>query len=256
MKALEAELGRPLFDRSVRPPRLTPLGRRVAEAARGVVEADAALRALVRAGDGALAGDYRIGFVLTASVRLLPGFLARAAGAAPAARFRVETGLSERLARRVLSGALDAAVITLTDRAPRGLGVSVLAREEIVFALPPDAEGAGIGDAMARLPFLHFMPETGIGRLIARHLAARDLAPARQIELDGIEATVECVRAGVGFTALPRPDLERYGGGALTLLPARPPIMRALALVARAGAPADAERDRLAALMTGAAGEA
>jgi len=248
MKGLEAALGCALFDRAFRPPRLTPVGRQVAAAAARVLEAEAALLEAAQGG-GLLNGEYRIGFVLTASVRVLPGFLARASEAAPKARFRVETGLSEDLIARVGAGALDAAVVTLVDPLPRAYGVVRLAHEEIVFAVPQGRADAPLATCMAELAFLHFMPETGIGRVIARHLSEAGLVPAHVVELDGIEATVECVRAGVGFTALPQPDLLRYGGGALALRRADPPLGRDLALVTRSDGATGLRRAELAALM-------
>lgn len=249
MKALEEELGQALFDRRVRPPRLTPIGRRIAEEARGLLAAEDRLRRVADTGS-ALAGDFEIGFVLTASVRVLPGFLARAGSAAPEARFRVGTGLSEDLTARVLSGQLDAAVVTRVGPGDPDLGVTRIATEEIAFAYPP-GHAADLAEAMAALPFLQFMPETGIGRLIAERLADDGLRPRRQIVLDGIEATVACVRQGIGFSALPVPDLERYGAGEIAIRPLVPPLTRELALVTRAGGAADARRADLALLMTG-----
>ncbi len=251
MKALEAELGRALFDRTTRPPRLTPIGRRVAEAAREVVRSEDRLRAL-SAADG-LAGDWRIGFILTASVRILPGFLLRAREAAPAARFAVETGLSEALARAVGHGRLDAAVITRAGPAADALTLTHLATEELVYAMPADAADWPLEDCAARLPFFQFAPETGIGRLVARHLRDTGLEPADTIPMDGIESILECVGRGLGFTALPKPDVARYGAARVASCPMRAPALtRDVVLATLPGGPAEAERTRLAALATGA----
>lgn len=251
MKALEAELGADLFDRSTRPPRLTPIGRQAAASAREMLAAERRLRDLC-AGEG-LAGDWQIGFILTASVRVLPGFLARAAAEAPNARFHVETGLSEALVQAVARGRLDAAVVTRAEPMPAGLRLLPLAREELVYALPPGAEGLSTEAAFADLPFLQFTPETGIGRLVAAHLASEGLVPARAILLDGIEAILECVGAGTGFTALPAPDVARYGRAGVSTRPmANPPLTREVVLAVAAGGPADREAARLAALASGA----
>ncbi|GMG81962.1 LysR family transcriptional regulator [Paralimibaculum aggregatum] len=250
MKALEAELGASLFDRTTRPPRLTPLGRAAAEEARALLAAERRLRDLC-AGPG-LAGEWRIGFIQTASVRILPGFLARAAAQAPRARFAVETGLSESFAQAVARGRLDAAVITRADPVPPGLRLVTLASEELVYALPPGAQRLAPAEAFARLRFLQFAPETGIGRLVAAHLAAAGLQPARRVVLDGIEAIMESVAGGLGFTALPAPDVARYAGPGVTMRPMRDPALtREVVLAVLAGSPAEREADRLAALMRG-----
>ena len=77
IKTLEEELGVLLFDRAHRPPRLTPQGHAVCARAEDVLERETALVAECQTG-GALAGRFRIGFVATASIRLLPDFLAHA----------------------------------------------------------------------------------------------------------------------------------------------------------------------------------
>ncbi|MGF1445046.1 MAG: LysR family transcriptional regulator [Pikeienuella sp.] len=250
MKALEAELGARLFDRTTRPPRLTPIGRRIAEAAREVVAAEQRLFSL--AAERGLAGDWRIGFILTASVRILPNFLLRARETAPDARFAVETGLSEPLAEAVGRGRLDAAIVTRAGPAAESLRLTHLATEELVYALPPGSDGLSLRACCARLPFLQFTPDTGIGRLVARHLAREGLAPARQIVLDGIEAILESVARGIGFTALPRPDVARYAKPGTGLRPmADPPLTRDVVLATLPGSPADTMADRLADLARG-----
>jgi len=229
MKVLEDELGVQLFDRAFRPPKLTPVGRKVARGALDVLKASEHLHDTCRASD-ALIGDFRIGFVLTSSIRLLPGFLARARLEAPNATFQVETGLSDDLASRVVGGILDAAIVT-GGNLPRSIGTHVLTREEMVYCLPVRAAQWSIAECMLEIPFIHFMPHTGIGRLIAQHLEEEGLAARNVIVLDSVEAVAECVRAGVGFSILPEPDIRRNMGGGVLLRSLRDePVMRELAL--------------------------
>ncbi|MEM9145370.1 MAG: LysR family transcriptional regulator [Pseudomonadota bacterium] len=253
MKALEADLGAALFDRSTRPPRLTPLGRRAAAEAETVLAGERAIRDLCRP-EGGLTGAYRIGFILTSSVRMLPGFLARARARFPAAHFVLETGLSEALARAVAAGDIDAAVITGTgeDEAAGVLHLTPLSEEELVYALPPHAEGWAIERCFAELAFLQFAPGTGIGRLVAGHVTAAGLAAKERVVFDGIEAILECVAIGVGFTALPRPDVERYARSGITVRPMRtPPLVRKVVLATQIGSRTDRERALLASLAAG-----
>lgn len=253
MKGLEAELGADLFDRATRPPRLTPLGRSVAEEARGVLAGERALRDLCRVGEG-LSGTYRIGFILTAGVRILPGFLAQAREDAPGAHFVLETGLSEALAQQVARGALDAAVIT-GGKAEEALRLTPIAVEELVYTLPPAAAGWPIERCFGELAFLQFSPSTGIGRLVADHLRTQGLTPADRIVFDGIEAILDCVAIGVGFTALPRPDVERYARPGITVRPlSDPPLTREVVLATLRGSPTDRVRDSLATLARVGAG--
>ena len=251
VKSLETELDVALFDRSFRPPKLTPIGRAVAEQARAIVAAQEDLVRLCSGGQG-LSGRFRIGFVLTSSVRLLPGFLSRARQSYPNATFEVATGLSDLLLQRAVRGDLDAAIITGGEDLPAGVRETVLHREEMVYCLPAFARAWSVERCMSELAFIHFMPQAGIGRLIARHLASEGLSPRETIVLDSVEAVAECVAAGVGFGVLPRPDVERYTHGRMVLRSlGAEPVMRSLVLVTRAGSPSDAASETLAGLLRG-----
>lgn len=251
MKALEEELDAALFDRTFRPPRLTPLGRQVADQARRVVAEQDALIRLCQT-DGVLKGHFRIGFVPTSSVRLLPDFLARARAQFRSATFEVETALTSQLLARVAGGLLDIAVITGAERLPDGVRETVLAQEELVYCLPQHAANWDISHCMASLPFVQFLPQAaGIGQLIAQHLRSHALQPRETIVLDTVEAVAECVRCGVGFGILPRPDVSRYVGDAVALRSlSDEKVFRKLVLVTRAGTAADAGAEMLAATLT------
>ncbi|MEP1444444.1 MAG: LysR family transcriptional regulator [Hyphomicrobiales bacterium] len=230
MKGLEEELGIQLFDRTYRPPKLTPMGRGVVERARTVSRESAALIAACYEGNG-VTGRFRIGFVGTSSVRLLPSFLMNARTHAPQASFVVETGLSDELVERVSHGDLDAAVVTSASL-PRLIKSHVLATEELLFCLPEQMADWSIERCMEELPFVHFMPKTGIGQLIADHLSEQRHAPKEVIVLDSVEAVAECVLAGVGFGILPKPDVERHANEGIILRQLAPkPLTRQLVFV-------------------------
>lgn len=266
MKSLEDALGVAVFDRAHRPPKLTPLGRRIVTQAREVVAAERRLAEICSA-PGPLNGHFRIGFVLTSSVRLLPHFLARAPERFPNATFEVATGLSDALTERVMAGDLDGAVVTRGDAAPASLTVTVLTTEALVYCVPAHARETPIAECMATLPFIHFMPKAGIGRLIARHLEEARITPRQTIVLDAVEGVAECVRTGVGFAILPEPDVVRYAGTDIHFRPITDAFPdpregsharsegprtthRQLVLLTREESPLDAAADILAAALT------
>lgn len=210
MKALEVELGVALFDRTVRPPRLTPVGHSVVDEAIALLQREDSLLEMCQPSDE-LVGRFKIGFVTTAAVRLLPKFLKIAQERAPLASFELETGLSAVLQDRVLNGQIDAAVVTNVDGLPVQLSTRLLRREPFVFAAHEALLTNGLKGLLADHTFLHFMPETGIGKLIASAMVDQARPPtAKTIVLDNLEAIMECVAAGVGFTLLPVPDVDRY----------------------------------------------
>lgn len=210
MKALEDGLGVALFDRAYRPPKLTPLGRTIAEHAERVTLAQSRLlNACSEAGE--LAGTFKLGFIASASVRLLPQLLSNASNGAPKVKFELETGLSQALEARVLSGVLDAAVVTASEKPPSGLRYDVLRSERLCFAVPGQHTSLTLDELIERVPFLQFNPSSGIGKLIESNM--REVSGGRikePIVLDGVEAIMECVNQGLGFTLLSEPDIERY----------------------------------------------
>ncbi len=232
MTALETELGSKLFDRAFRPPRLTPIGRAVCDHAEQLVTAE---RGLLDAcsGEADLTGHYRVGFVPTASIRLLPGFLIRAQKIAGDAQFEIETGLSEVLETGVLSGRLDAAVLTPSPVQQPELEHRTLRQEPLAYAAAETVSGCTAAELFERLPFFHFLPESGIGKLIALKLDEQGLRSDKPIFLDSVEAIMECVNKGIGFTLLPEPDIRRYGLDSTYVLES--PGHRDLALVTRKG---------------------
>ena len=210
MKALESELGVDLFDRSARAPRLTPIGRTIVEAATPLLKREDQLLDLCKPTDS-LVGHFRIGFVTTAAVRLLPDFLKNAKRDAAQATFAFETGLSKALQDKVASGQLDAAIVTNADGVPDVLTELLLREEPFVFAAHETLLQDGLAGLLSKQPFFHFMPNTGIGKLIANEMLKHERPRgAETIVLDNLEAIMECVSAGLGFTLLPVPDVERY----------------------------------------------
>ena len=236
IKALEDDLQLSLFDRAHRPPAMTPVARQVAKHARTILSEVNALRAIGSV-PGVLRGEYRIGFVATASVRLMPEFLAGAARQQPAARFFVESGLSTTLLQKVKAGTLDAAVITATPDLRSDALFVPLRTERFVLAAPKRLKGEDIIGCASKLAHVQFTPTTGIGLLVAAYLARQGIKPAETLEIDSVEAVMGCVNAGVGFAILPEPDANRYAKTASLAQLGGERLERVLGLALRADSP-------------------
>jgi len=245
MKSLEDSLGVTLFDRAFRPPKLTPLGLQIAQDAAQITQTQAVMQARCLDTE-ALTGALRIGFVPSTAARILPEFLGIAAQAAPDAQLQLTTGLSEHLCAQVRDGQLDAALVTEITDATYDLHTSPLSQEEMIVAAPPDADAQNLIDLSKSLPFLHFVPSSGIGKLIARYGRDMALQPRRVTTLDSIEVIVRCVRAGLGYSLLPEPDVRRYGGDTVRVYPCAPQrLYRTISLATRDDAIAATWRPKL-----------
>ena len=215
LKKLEQELNVSLFDRSFRPPLMTPEGRRIARHAHAILTEAQEIRSIGKP-DDALTGNYRIGFIPTAMVRLMPHFLIASARHCPRATFAVESGLSADLAQRVLQGDLDAALLTETPGDEMELDFHALFTERFVLTVPKHARNWNLRRCAKELIHVRLVrPASGIHRLVSDKFDSLRIECRTTQLLDSVEAAVECVNAGIAFSILPEPDVRRYATGAI-----------------------------------------
>lgn len=215
LKKLEQDLNADLFDRSVRPPAMTPEARRVAGHAQRILAEFEAIQSVGTSRD-ALDGIYRIGFIPTAMVRLMPQFLTAAARLHPEATFTVESGLTADLVRRLLQSELDVALLTEMQGTDPELIFHPLFTERFVLAVPAKAKRWSLARCAAALTHVKLdRPASGIDKDVARRFAELDIACRATQAMDSVEAAMECVNAGLAFAVLPEPDIRRYATGAV-----------------------------------------
>lgn len=231
MKSLENELNVQLFDRRFRPPQLTPIARQLISHAEAIVFEEKKLRAVCMS-DNALIGDFELGLIMTASVRLLPRIFECAAKHSPSTNFKISTGLSKDLTGRVITGQLDAAIVTTTVN-DNVLQSDPLLTENLVFGIPGKCWADAQSVERLNIPFLHFSPTSGVGEVISGCLKELAVDPPQRIVLDSIEAIVECVNSGIGFTLLPEPEVIRYADDSLVIFEPSIRATREIALITR-----------------------
>ena len=202
IRALETELGCPLFARHSRGVALTAAGERLLPYARRVawLLADA-----VRAtrDDGTPRGPLTIGALeTTAALRLSPLFAAYAT-AFPEVDLALRPGTTEELINAVLNRALEGAFVC-GPVAHQSLIEQVMFQEELTIL-------AALG-----LPSIEAATQGGIARIVVLRagcsyrqrlemvLANRGIAVPRVMEFGTLEAIFGCVAAGLGITLLPR----------------------------------------------------
>ncbi|HVC31145.1 MAG TPA: LysR family transcriptional regulator, partial [Steroidobacteraceae bacterium] len=137
VKALEAELGVALLDRSAYRIELTDAGRIfAAEAARILGDARSAVQAARRAATGAT-GRVRVGFTESASFNsLVTSSLRRFRSGYPAVEVSLEEHPSTELIEGLRAGRLDAAFVRPPLPVQRGLTLDLLEKEPLVAAVP------------------------------------------------------------------------------------------------------------------------
>ena len=235
MKALEAELGVPLFDRSTRPPRLTDAARALLPNAEELVAGYERL-ARRKSDDGPVEGHLRLGAVPSVITGILPAAITALRRRHPGVHVEIAMALSADLVERLEHRSLDAAIISELGKVPGGFLWSPFAREPLVLIAPPDAPDRPAGELLAAYPFIRYTRQAWVGRLIHTMMRRRRIKVAEAMTLDTLEAVTAMVSHGLGVSIVP----ER-GRGVPLAFPVRtvalpqPAVHRVVGLLRAAG---------------------
>ena len=135
LRELEEKLGVQLVERSRAGVTLTPIGREVADRARGVLRDVADITALARVGADPFSGTIRVGIVGSLGGYFLPLVLPTLRAEHPALKFYVREGVSADLLGRLREGALDLLFFPLPVDEP-GLRSVPLFHEPLLVVMP------------------------------------------------------------------------------------------------------------------------
>lgn len=200
IKALEAELGVALFDRTGRPPTPAPQAHDLAEHARKIIALFDATRDVI-AGQ-LVQGRLIVGAVPTVLSSFLPGALARLKEQHPELSFDVRSGSSDSLAEQLRQGGMDVVICTKPPRPIPGLEWHHIAHEPLAVIATKEA----VGDAHRLLttqPFIWFNRKTWAGSQIEAQLNARGITVNATMEIDSLDAIQSMVREGLGVAIVP-----------------------------------------------------
>lgn len=236
IKALEADLGAPLFSRARGNVTLTPAGEALLPLARRMLaDADTARREVAELA-GLRRGRVRLGATPSLCAGLLADALARFHRDYPGIDLLVEEGGSRDLVRDLARGQLDLALIILPLQShDPALVTEEILHENLVVATPAPARG--------RRPYLRIQELRGRPLVMFRRgydLREATLAACRQagfeprfsVEGGEMDAVLRFVEAGLGVAVVPSMVLEGRPG--LAGIPLAPPgLSRVIALAHR-----------------------
>ncbi|WP_299828434.1 LysR substrate-binding domain-containing protein [Pseudomonas sp.] len=202
IRALEDQLGVPLFQRSAKGVQLTPAGRRLlpyaARLSRLLSDASAAAR-----DDGKPSGLMEIGTLETTLALRLPLLIARFAKAYPDVRPLVRTGTTSSLIRDVIDCKLEGAFAAGPVTHPE-LQTETVFHEELVLVTSPAVRTVDAISGILHLKTVVFRAGCSYRQRLDSFLASQGLLAQEPLEFGSIEAIIACVSAGVGVTLLPR----------------------------------------------------
>ena len=208
VRGLERELGAQLFERTTRYVRLTPAGEVLrVEAARTLAAAAAAGEAVTAVVEGRR-GRVRLGLMHSLLGPDLAGRLARFRRELPLVRLEVRTDPqgSNGLVAAVAEGPLDLALASRPPPGASGVTSSVLSREPMRLACPPDHPLAAAGRValsdLAAEPFVD-VPRGWASRACADEaFTAAGTSRSVVLEVGDVVTVLHLVDAGVGVALL------------------------------------------------------
>jgi DNA-binding transcriptional LysR family regulator len=213
VRALERDLGTPLFDRTTHRVALTSAGEAFVPAARATLRAADQARAAVDALSGQLRGQVTVGTmqgVWAGLHRALAGLREEHPGVA----VRLRQASVADIRQWLREGTVDLAVVALDRRQERGLVTRLLAREEMVLvtsagcALPGD--GPVTLAATARLPLIDFAPGWAIRQSVDRAFRAALVEHHTTFEVNDVLAAADLVRHDLAVCIMPESIAARF----------------------------------------------
>ncbi|MFD4674601.1 LysR family transcriptional regulator [Lentzea sp. NPDC058450] len=208
IRALEVELGAPLFLRTTRQVELTQAGRALLPEARRALASISSAKDAVAAVQGLLRGTLSVGSLQCLHVVHLPAVLARFHELHPGVEIRMRQSGNADLVEEVRAGRLDLAFVTRQPKIADDLRVSALAGEPLVLACAPGSPFAGRESvALAELTgqsFVDFNPDWGTRDQVDRTLAEAGIDRHVAVEVNDVHSLLDFVAFGLGVALVPQ----------------------------------------------------
>ena len=210
VKALEAEIGTPLFERHSRGMTLTGAGRRLLPYAQRLA-ALAREAVLAAREDGEPKGPLAIGSMETTAAVRLPSLLAEFHRRFPAVHLSLRTAPTADLVAAVLDGSLDGAFVAGPIAHAELTGVTAFQEELVLVTARRWASLAALraGTPESGPTALVFRTGCSYRQRLEQLLTEFGWPSAARFELGTLDGMIGCVAAGMGITLLPRAVVER-----------------------------------------------
>lgn len=214
IKALESELGQPLFDRSSRVARLTAAGKAALEPAKAALAATAAVRTAVDDVAGVLRGTLSIGMVTGCTITPLFTAVEAYRHAHPGVKLAMRENDSESMLAEVEAGNLDVAIVGTAGAPPATLQSMTIISEPLAALVPaghPLARRKNVDYATLAEESLVSMPVgTGVRATLEIGFQHAGFAAQVAVEASAGDAVADLSARGVGIGVLSESMAREY----------------------------------------------
>ncbi|MEM8941637.1 MAG: hydrogen peroxide-inducible genes activator [Pseudomonadota bacterium] len=209
IKQFEDIIGQPILERTSRGLELTALGRSIESKALEIVQSVDELSNFVRANEGELYGELRLGVIPTVAPYLLPKLIQGFAQRLPRVELAVRETITPTLSSELENGTIDAAIVALPI-AGSDFYETPLFSESFVLVQPEDARGKPLPDISELRQMRLLLLEEG-HCFRDQTLELCDLGSRETQKImsgSSLSTLVQMVAAGLGVTLIPEMSAE------------------------------------------------
>jgi DNA-binding transcriptional LysR family regulator len=204
IQQLEEEIGLELFDRTKRSLSLNTNGRSLIEPIQEIIARYEALGSNLKSG---LSGTIVIGALVSSLMGAFGKTLNELKLQYPDLEIKLLAGLSSNFLDQILEGSIDGAIVTESPfTLPQNVQWTELYREPMILITPSQVtkKNTKQQSPRLRLPFIRFERNTWTGHLVDQTIKANKLTIEESMELNSVEAIIELVRQGIGYSIVPK----------------------------------------------------
>jgi DNA-binding transcriptional LysR family regulator len=200
LQQLEHEIGVELFDRTKRSLTLNSNGRAVIEPIQEIISKYEALGSSLKTD---LSGTIVLGALVSTLMGTFGKTLNELKQNYPELEIKLIAGLSSNFLDQVIEGSLDAAIVTESPYAlPQNVQWTELYKEPMILIVPSSLK---LSERLINeLPFIRFERNTWTGHLVEQTIRVNKLKIQDVMELNSVEAIIELVRQGLGYSIVPQ----------------------------------------------------
>lgn len=204
LQRLEAALGAELLDRSVKPPRLNPLGAKILEQARDLLQRAEALKSSASS-ESEPAGLFRIGLAHALAEDNFLSALQALNLRYPNVRPRLLSDLTGDLFKRLLSGELDVAAVLVPEgkTAPPPLTTHIVATDRMEIVEASTAGMAHDWKSLGATPWVLNPPGCMLRASLLEQMGRAGSTVNIAAEIHNMHLQLAFVRSGYGLGLLP-----------------------------------------------------
>lgn len=202
--ALEKAYGVQLFDRSVRPARLTQAGTLLHRHAARILNVVGDLETEMRHQGPTPISVLRLGILASIATTLTPGLVALAKKGFGVRDVTLHAGQSGDHETLLRTKKADLAITSNPFYDMEGLERHGVLQEAFLLVVPEKYRGPvdSLNAVQQRLPLIRFADSTSVGRQVTQHLRRLRIDPQQVIQADRSSMVTACVCNGMGFTML------------------------------------------------------